>query len=180
MKKLLLALAAAAVAGTAAAADFASVSVDHVKDSKTKAVSQAQYVRFGTSVSGLNVGVQARTQVWDKGGMVNSLEGVVGKGVGPLSVFGGLGHDNGWNGAPKGSFQYGLVGASVAAPVGPVFGYAGIKTRLNWQANTPDQTVTFAGVDYSLTKKVSVGVSVSKSVQDIKETAFGLGLRVGF
>lgn len=180
MKKLLLALAAAAVAGTAAAGGFASVQVDSVKDDKTKAVSQAQYVRFGGDVAGLNYGLQARTQVWDKGGMVNSVEATLGKNVGPVSVFGGLGFDNGYNGAAKGTFQYGLVGAAAGMPVGPFFGFAGVKTRLNWQQKTPDQTVTFAGVNYSLTKSVGLEVSASKSTQTIKETAYGLGLRVGF
>ena len=64
--------------------------------------------------------------------------------------------------------------------LGPVWGYAGVKTRLNWEGANPDQTVTFAGVSYPVTKAVSVNAGWSKSFQDIKETAWGLGVRVGF
>ena len=65
-------------------------------------------------------------------------------------------------------------------PVGPVYAFAGAKTRVNWNDTNPSQTVTFAGVSKNLTKQVSVNVGVSKSFQDIKETAWGLGVRVGF
>lgn len=180
MKKLLLALAAAAVASTAHAGGFASVDFDMVKDSKTKASSQAQYVRFGTDVAGLNVGVQARTQVWEKGGMVNSLEATAGKKLGPVNVFGGLGHDNGFNGAAGKSFQYGLVGASTGMPVGPVYAFTGVKARVNWDKTAPEQTLGFVGVSYPVTKAVSVSVSGSKSWRDIKESAVGAGVRVSF
>lgn len=184
MKKLLLALAAAAVAGSVHAGGFASVDLEQVKDSKTRATSNAQYVRFGTDVAGLDVGVQARTQVWDKGGMVNSLEATVGKGFKvlgvPVTPFVGVGHDNGFNGRDGGSFQYGLVGASTGAKVGPFYGFAGVKTRANWEKSAPEQTVGFVGLSYPLTKTVSVNAGGSKSWGDIKESAYGLGVRVGF
>lgn len=177
MKKAIFTLGLLAAA-TAQAANFVSVDVDRVKDDKTGVVSQAQYVRAGVDAMGLNFGLQARTATFDGGGMVNSLEGTAGKAVGPLNVFAGLGHDNGFNGGR--SFQYGLLGASAGMPLGPVFGYAGVKTRVNWNDANPAQTVAFAGVSKNLTKSVSVNAGWSKSYQDIKETAWGLGLRVGF
>lgn len=180
MKKLLLAFVAATVVGGASAANFASVEVDRVKDDRTGAVSQAQYVRVGVDVGAYNLGLQSRTAVFEKGGMLNSAEGTVGRNFGPVNVFGGLGFDNGFNGAKGGSFQYGLVGAATGMPLGPVFGFAGVKTRLNWQKGTPDQTVAFGGLSYNVTKGVSVELDVSKSKQDIRETAYGLGVRVGF
>lgn len=178
MKKTLLALGLASVLASASAANFVAVDVDRVKDDKTGVVSHAQYVRAGVDAYGLNMGLQVRTASFQGGGMVNSLEGTVGKQMGPVNVFGGLGHDNGWNGGR--SFQYGLLGASTGLPLGPVFGYAGVKTRVNWNDVNPAQTVAFAGVSKNLTKAVSVNAGWSKSFQDIKETAWGLGLRVGF
>lgn len=178
MKKTLLALGLAVVTASASAANYVSLDLDRVKDDKSGVVSHAQYVRAGVDAFGLNLGLQARTAAFSGGGMVNSLEGTVGKQFGPVNVFGGLGHDNGFNGGR--SFQYGLLGASTGMPVGPVYGFAGVKTRVNWNDRNPNQTVTFAGVSKNLTKSVSVNVGVSKSFQDIKETAWGAGVRVGF
>lgn len=178
MKKTILAIGAFAAVSTASAANFVSVDVERVKDDTTGVVSQAQYIRAGKDAMGLNFGLQARTATFDGGGMVNSLEGTVGKQMGPLNVYGGLGHDNGFNGGR--SFQYGLVGASMGMPLGPVYGYAGVKTRLNWDSANPKQTVAFAGVSLPLTKAVSVNFGAGKSYQDIKETSWGAGLRVGF
>lgn len=181
MKKFIITALLATVAGLANAANFVSVDVDSVEDSKTGAKSQAQYFRAGTDLKhGYNLGLQVRTAVFKEGGMLNSVEGTLGKNVGPVNVFGGLGHDNGFNGAKNGSYQYGLVGASVGAPLGPFFGYAGVKTRVNWDDANPAQTVTFAGVSYPLNKKTSLNLGWSKSFRDIKEDAWGLGLRVGF
>lgn len=178
MKKTLLALSLVAITAASNAANFVSLDVDRVKDDKSGVVSHAQYVRAGVDAYGLNLGLQARTAAFDGGGMVNSLEGTVGKQVGMFNVFGGMGHDNGWNGGR--SFQYGLVGASTGMPLGPVYGFAGVKTRVNWNDANPAQTVTFAGVSKNITKSVSVNAGWSKSFQDIKETAWGLGVRVGF
>lgn len=178
MKKTILAIVALAAVGSVSAANFVSVDVERVKDDTTGVVSQAQYIRAGKDAMGLNFGLQARTATFDGGGMVNSLEGTVGKQMGPLNVYGGLGHDNGFNGGR--SFQYGLVGASTGMKLGPVWGYAGVKTRLNWDSANPKQTVAFAGVSLPLTKSVSVSVGAGKSYQDIKETSWGAGLRVGF
>jgi hypothetical protein len=178
MKKTLLALSLAVASISASAANFVSVDLDRVKDDKTGVVSHAQYVRAGVDAYGLNLGLQARTAAFSGGGMVNSLEGTVGKQMGPVNVFGGLGHDNGFNGGR--SFQYGLVGASTGMPLGPVYAFAGAKTRVNWNDKNPAQTVTFAGVSKNLTKSVSVNAGWSKSFQDIKETAWSVGARVSF
>ena len=98
--------------------------------------------------------------------------------MGPLSAFGGVGHDNGFNG--KDSFQYGLVGVSTGMKMGKVFGYAGVKTRVNWDSANPKQTVAFAGASLPVTKQVALSAGYSKSFQDIKESAWGLGVRVNF
>lgn len=178
LKKTLLALGLAAVALTTHAANFVSVDVERVKDDTSGVISNAQYVRAGVDALGLNLGLQVRTAAFDGGGMVNSMEGTVAKGMGPLSVFGGVGHDNGFNGGR--AFQYGLVGASTGMPLGPVFVFGGVKTRLNWDDMNPKQTVAFAGVSKNVTKDVSLSVGVGKSYQDIKESSWGVGLRVGF
>jgi hypothetical protein len=178
MKKTILTLSLALAAISASAANFVSVDVDSVKDNQTGATSHAQYFRAGKDVAGLNLGLQVRTATIDGGGMLNSVEGTVGKDVGPVNVFGGVGHDNGFNGGR--SFQYGLVGASTGMKVGPVWAYAGVKTRVNWESATPAQTVAFVGASYPLTKTLSVNAGWSKSYQDIQENAWGVGLRVGF
>ena len=180
LNNLLAGMAAAIVAAGANAANFVSVDVDAVKDTKSKALSTAQYVRAGYDTAGLNLGLQVRTAVFEKGGMLNSAEGYLGKTFGPLSVYGGGGYDNAFNGAPGKAYQYGLIGATVGAPVGPFYGYTGIKTRINWEKSNPEQTVAFAGLSYPLTKHVSVNGGFSASRQDIKENAWGLGMRVTF
>lgn len=178
MKKSLLALGLAVATMSATAANFVSLDVERVKDDSNGVISHAQYFRAGKVVAGLNLGLQVRTATFDGGGMVNSVEGTAGKKMGPLSVYGGLGHDNGFNGGR--SFQYGLVGASAGMPLGPVYAFGGAKTRLNWDSANPKQTVVFAGVSKDVAKNVSVSLNVGKSYQDIKETSYGLGIRVGF
>lgn len=177
MKKTIIAVAIA-TAALSSHANFVSVDVDSVKDDRTGAVSHAQYFRAAKDFSGTTVGLQVRTATFSGGGMVNSVEGTLGRQVGPLGVFGGIGHDNGFNGGR--SFQYGLVGASTGMKIGPFWGYLGAKTRVNWDSNNPKQTVAFAGLSKSLTKELSVNVGMSKSYQDFKETAWGAGVRVSF
>lgn len=180
MKKLSIAAAILAASSVAHAANYVSVDIDRVTDTKTKVQSTAQYVRAGADMGGLNYGLQVRTATFENSGMLNSVEGTVAKELGGVSIFGGLGHDNGFNGARGKDYQYGLVGVSAGVPLGPVYGFAGLKTRVNFQDATPAQTVAWSGVSYPLTKKVSVSASVSASREDIKENAFGFGLRVGF
>jgi hypothetical protein len=110
--------------------------------------------------------------------MVHSVELTAGKQLGPISPFVGVGHDLGFNGSK--SFQYGLVGVSAGVPLGKLYAYGGAKTRVNWDDHNPKQTVTFVGVSMPLTKTLSANVGASKSTQDIKETAFGAGIRITF
>jgi hypothetical protein len=181
-----IALTLTGLTGTASAANFVSVDMDRVTDTKTKVQSTAQYIRAGYDTSGVTLGLQARTAVFENNGMLNSLEGTVGKDFSlPLSKitvtpFVGAGHDNGFNGGRGKDYQYGLVGVNVGAPIGPVYAFSGIKTRVNFDKTNPEQTVAFGGVSYPLTKAVSVSASVSASRQDIKENAFGVGVRVAF
>lgn len=181
MKKLLLALSLASAFGTAQAANFVSFDIDQVKDTRSKAESTAQYFRAGKDVAGVNLGVQVRTAVFDKGGMLNSVETTVGKDIiKGINTFAGIGYDNGFNGKVNGDFTYGLVGASTGAPIGSMWGYAGAKTRVNWDDNNPKQTVAFAGVSYPIAKHSSVSVGISRSWQDITEKAVSVGLRLSY
>lgn len=177
MKKTIIALTLGTLMGVASAG-VVSLEVDHVKDDKTKAKSTAQYLRVNGNVDGLDLGLQARTATFDKGGMVNSLELTGGSKVGPVAAFVGVGFDNGFNGVKP--FQYGLVGASTGAKFGIVNAYAGVKTRVNWDSANPKQTVLFAGAAMPVTKGLALEAGVSKSYQTIKETAFGLGLSAKF
>ena len=65
-------------------------------------------------------------------------------------------------------------------PVGPLFAFTGVKTRVNWDNDNPKQTVTWAGVSMPLNKAVSVSASMSRSLQDIQEKAVGVGLRISY
>ena len=179
MKKTLLTLATALTISTAQAAGFVSYDLDQVKaDAKGGSDSQAHYVRAGAPVMGLDAMMQLRTASFTGGGMVHSVELTAGKRLGPVSPFVGVGHDLGFNGSK--SFQYGLVGVSGGMPIGKLYAFAGAKTRVNWDDHNPKQTVTFLGVSAPLTKDLSGNVGVSKSTQDIKESAWGLGLRKSF
>ena len=179
MKQTILALAMALSTGIASAG-YASLEIDTVKDTGNKATSTAQYFRAGTVTDGLNLDLAARTAVFRKGGMLNSLEGTVGKSLGPVTVFGGLGYDNGFNGAKGANYQYGLIGASTGMKLGSFNVFAGVKTRLNWDSANPKQTVAFGGVSLPLSKTVSVELDLSRSYQDIHEKAAGVGVRVQF
>ena len=181
MKKTLVALCLTLAFGSAKAANFVSFDVDQVKDTRNKAESTAQYFRAGKDMAGLNLGVQVRTAVFDKGGMLNSVEVTAGKDlIKGVNTYLGVGYDNGFNGKVNGDFTYGLVGLSTGMPLGPAWGFAGAKTRVNWDDNNPKQTVAFLGVSMPLNKTVSVSASASRSYQDITEKAFGVGLRVAY
>lgn len=181
MKKLAI-VSLVSLAFAASAADFVSVDVDQVKDVTTKAVSQAQYIRAGKEIGGLQFGLQSRTAVANSGGMFNSIEGTVGKAVGAITPFVGVGYDNGANGAVKKDYTYGLVGATAGLPVGPGYALVGAKTRIgsNEPGHDTKQTVAFTTYSIPVAKSVAVNVNVSKSYQDIKENAYGLGLTVKF
>jgi hypothetical protein len=178
MKKLLFA-SLAAVSFGASAANYASIDVENVKGLGGGANSVAQYVRFGTEVGGLQLGLQDRTARFAHGGLLNSLELTAGKKVGMITPFVGVGHDNGFNGVSP--YNYGLVGATAGYGIGPGFLLTGIKTRVgsNEKVDTK-QTVTFATYSVPVTKVISINVNASKSYQTIKENSFGVGLGFSF
>ena len=182
MKKI-FAILALAITGTAFAADYVTVDVDHVKSNSGYASSQAQYVRAGKEVAGLQLGVQSRTSVSSSGGMYNSLETTVGKNIYGFTPFVGMGFDNGLNGAKNGDFRYTLAGVTTGVPVPGVGGYllGGLKTRLtSSEAAMTHQTIAFGTYSYPVAKNVAVNVNFSKSYQDIKENAYGLGVGFSF
>jgi hypothetical protein len=182
MKKFAIAILSA-LSFSAFAVDFVSVDVDNVKGRQGATDSVAQYVRAGKGFGNYQVNLQSRTARFDDGVVVNSLETTVANNK--VSAFGitpfvGAGHDNGFNGGA--SFNYGLVGATYGRPVGPGFLLLGAKTRVG---STEDgartkQTVSFATYSYPVAKNVAVNFNASRSAQDIKEKAFGLGLSFGF
>ena len=180
MKKL-LAIAALAVSGVAFAADYASVDVDHVVSKGGYASSQAQYVRLGKEVAGLQLGVQSRTSVSENGGMYNSLETTVGKNVAGFTPFVGMGFDNGLNGGKGADFRYTLAGVTTGTGIGPGYLLGGLKTRLtSSEATMTHQTVAFGTYSIPVAKGVAINLNASKSYQDIKENAYGVGVGFAF
>jgi hypothetical protein len=180
MKKI-LAILALATLGTAFAADYVSVDVDHVKSNSGYASSTAQYVRAGKEVAGLQLGVQSRTSVSSNGGMYNSLETTVGKSISGFTPFVGMGFDNGLNGAKNGDFRYTLAGVTTGTPLLGGYALGGLKTRLtSTEATMTHQTVAFGTYSYPVAKGVAVNLNVSKSYQDIKENTYGLGVGFSF
>lgn len=187
MKKIVLTTILASFALAASAADFVSVSVDNVTNRATSATSTVQYVRAGKEIDGVQYGLQSRTaRAQDNSGLKNSLEGYVGKNlsVAGLNVqpFVGLGYDNGNNGAKNAQYTYGLVGINAGKAVGNGYAMAGVKTRaLSTQDDSrTKQTVTFVSYAYPVGKQVNLVAGVSRSAQDIKERAYGVGIQVGF
>lgn len=178
MKKTLLSIALALGFSTTQAG-WISYDVDQVKaDAKDGKDSTAHYFRAGFDALGMNNMIQARTASFNGGGMVHSVEVTSGKAIGVVTPFIGVGHDLGYNGTK--SFEYGLIGASTGMKLGPVYAFMGGKTRLNFNDTNPKQTVGFLGVSYPVNKSVSVSAGYSKSIQDIKETSTGLGIRIAF
>jgi hypothetical protein len=180
MKKL-LAIAALAASFGATAADYVAVDVDHVKSNQGNQNSTVQYVRAGKEIGGIQAGLQSRTAVSAAGGLYNSLELTAGKAVGSITPFVGWGHDNGANGAKGGAYNYGLVGATTGFKAGPGFALVGVKTRVgSTEESMTNQTVAFGTYSYPVAKNVAINVNLSKSYQDIKENAYGLGIGFNF
>ena len=182
MKKI-IAILAMALSGTTFAADYASVDVDNVSGLGNGAKdSQAQYVRAGKGFGNYQLGLQSRTATVTGGGMLNSLEVTAANnkvGFAGVTPFVGFGHDNGFNGGT--SYNYGLVGATTGAKVGPGFALLGVKTRVgSTEAVATKQTVAFATYSVPVAKNVAVNLNASKSYQNIKENAVGLGLGFSF
>lgn len=182
MKKT-LAILAMAVSSTAFAADYLSVDVDAVKGRDGAADSTAQYIRAGKEIGGIQFGLQGRTATLaNNGGMLSSVEVTAGKNsvyFKGFTPFVGIGHDNGFNGGTP--YNYGLVGATYGMPVGPGYALVGAKTRVgSTEAVDTKQTVAFATYSIPVAKSVAVNLNVSRSYQDIKENAYGLGLGFNF
>ena len=178
MKKIAIA-SLIAIAGAVQAGGFVSYGVDQVTNRASNQQSIAQYVRAGTSLGGFNLGLQNRNaRTNDNQSMFNSLELTAGKTVFGINPFVGVGFDNGGAGAKP--YEYGLVGANAGVKVGPGYAMAGAKTRVNWDSANPKQSVVFVSYDMPVISKVSVGVGVSQSYQDIQDRAVGLTVSVGF
>lgn len=184
MKKIAIATAVALAAGLASAADYVSVDVDAVTGLKGAQNSTAQYVRAGKSFGDYQLGLQSRTANFKNGGLVNSTEVYGSKNsinVAGVTPFVGVGHDNGFNGVKGSPYTYGLVGATAGLPVGPGFALVGVKTRVGSDEHTrTKQTVAFATYSIPVAKNVALNVNASKSYQDIRENAVGLGLSFNF
>ena len=182
MKKI-LAILALATTSTAFAADYLSVDVDNVLGRDGAGDSTAQYIRAGKEIGGIQFGLQGRTATMkDNSGMLSSVEVTAAKNsinVAGVTPFVGIGHDNGFNGGTP--YNYGLVGATYGRPVGPGFLLLGAKTRVGTSAATETkQSVAFTTYSIPVAKGVSVNLTASRSYQDIKENAYGLGLGFSF
>ena len=181
MKKIAIATAIALAAGLASAADYVTVDIDHVNSKQGYADSTVQYVRAGKEVAGLQLGLQNRTSVSANGGTYHSLETTVGKNIAGFTPFVGVGFDNGLNGAKNGDFRYTLAGVTTGTPVAGGYLLGGVKTRLtSTEANMTNQTVVFGTYSYPVAKGVAINLNLSKSYQDIKENAYGLGVGFSF
>jgi hypothetical protein len=182
MKKI-LAILALAVSSTAFAANYVSVDVDNVLGRDGAGDSTAQYIRAGKEIGGIQYGLQGRTATMkDNSGILSSVEVTAAKNsisVLGITPFVGVGHDNGFNGGTP--YNYGLVGATYGRPVGPGFLLLGAKTRVGTTAATETkQSVAFTTYSIPVAKGVSLNLNASRSYQDIKENAYGLGLGFSF
>ena len=177
MKKL-IAIATLGLASSAFAGSWLSVDSEPVHGLKGGANSNATYVRAGTDVDGLALGLQNRTARFNDGSVVSSLEATVGKGLGVFTPYVGVGHDYGSKTAS--AYNYGLVGGQLGTQVGPGFALLGAKTRIRESEKDPKQTVTYATYSIPLNKQFAVNLNASHSSQDINERALGVGLKVNF
>ena len=182
MKKI-FAILALAVSGTAFAADYVSVDVENVLGHTSAGNGTAQYIRAGKEIGGIQFGLQGRTATMkNNSGMWSSVEVTAAKSsikVLGITPFVGAGHDNGFNGGTP--YNYGLVGATTGAKVGPGFALLGVKTRAGTTAAVETkQTVAFATYAIPVAKGVALNLNASRSYQDIRENAYGLGLGFSF
>lgn len=185
MKKI-FAIMAMVAATSAMAADFVSVSVEHVTDRTNSAKSTVEYVRAGKEINGLQYGLQSRTSRSNDGtGLYSSLEGSVGKNlqVAGLNVtpFVGAGRDLSKNGATE-PYSYGFVGTNVGTPVLGGYALAGVKSRVGSteSASRTKQTLMYAEYSYPVAKNLFVTAGLTRSTQDIRERAVAVGVAVGF
>jgi hypothetical protein len=182
MKKI-FAILALAITSTAFAGDYFSVDVDHVDGRKGASDSVAQYIRAGKSFGDYQLGIQGRTAKFTDNSVASSVEVYGSKNsinVAGITPFIGVGHDNG--SATKDTYNYGLVGATYGRQVGPGFALLGVKTRVGTTENVgrTKQTLAFATYSIPVAKNVALNLNASRSNQDIKENALGLGLGFSF
>lgn len=183
MKKFAIAILSA-LSFSAFAANFVSVDVDNVLGRQGTGDSTAQYIRAGKDIGDYSLGLQSRNaKNKDGSGTFSSVE--VTAANNKVTAFGirpfvGMGHDNGFNGGT--GYNYGLVGATYGRPVGPGFMLLGVKTRVGSteDGDRTKQTVSFATYSIPVAKQVSVNLNASRSAQDIKEKAFGVGLSFAY
>lgn len=178
MKKLIVS-SLIVFATAASAANFATVDYDTVTDRSGGEGSKATSLRVGKELGGMQLGLQARAA---KGNTTNnlssSIEGTVGKNIGGFTPFVGVGHDYGIN--TDKSQNYGLVGAQYGTKFGPGYALAGVKTRVRTNDTDTKQTVAYGVYSVPVAKNVAVNLNVSRSSQDIKEKAVGVGLTFAF
>ena len=182
MKKSLVALAALITLSVAQAANFVQVEQEAVQARQNGgADSKVTYLRAGKDLGDYSLGLQSRTARFNTDSIASSLEATVAsKKVSAFGItpFVGVGHDFG--GTASG-YNYGLVGATTGAKVGPGFALLGAKTRVMRQNDTdPKQTVAFASYSVPVAKNVSVNLGLSRSGGDIKERGTSVGLSFGF
>lgn len=189
MNKTVIALAIAAAAGSAQAQNSVSFGMDRVKNEASGLTTNNQTLRANFGVAGFDLGVNARSvlrssvditpaNIGSLAALTDRIETTLGRKVGPLNVYGGVGHESALAGGN--SWQYGVVGARTSFNLGAVSAYAGGQTRVNWENSAPEQATAFAGVAYSLTKNVGLTAGVTKSYRDLKETSYGAALQVKF
>ena len=181
MKKLMATLVMA-ISTSAFASGWASLDVDSVQGREGARDSTATYLRLGKDFGNTSLMLQGRTARFDGGGLVNSVEATLSNSrfsAGGVRPFVGVGYDHGYNGSS--TFNYGLIGATYGQKLGPGFAMLGVKTRVgSTQDDMTHQTVTFASYNVPVTKHLGVNLNVSRSAQDIKENAYGLGLAVRY
>jgi hypothetical protein len=182
MKKFAFAILTALSFG-AFAADYVSVDVDSVSGRKGGSDSTAQYVRAGKGFGDYQVGLQQRTAKFTDNTIATSTEAYLSNSkVSALGItpFVGAGHDYG--SGTNASYNYGLVGATAGAQVGPGFLLGGVKTRIGSTENAArtKQTVWFGTYSIPVAKNVALNLNASRSSETIKENAVGLGLGFNF
>ena len=180
MKKI-LALLALATSVSTFAANFVQLEQENVSGRQGAGGSTATYLRAGKDLGDYSLGLQSRTAKFDNGGgIANSLETTIAnKNVSAFGItpFVGMGHDFGGTG---GGYNYGLVGATAGAPVGPGFALVGIKTRVGRNDGDPKQTVGWVSYAHPIAKNVALTVGLSRSGETIKERGVSAGVSFGF
>lgn len=183
MKKLFIATALVVASFNASAANFVQVEQENViNKGATGNNSAVTYLRAGKDLGDFNLGLQSRTARFETtNSIANSLEATMSnKNVSMFGItpFVGVGHDFG---NVSKAFNYGLVGATTGAKVGPGYAMLGLKSRVFRENSTdPKQTVGFVSYALPLKKDVAVDIGMSRSYQTIKENGISVGLRLGF